>query len=100
MTILDGSNSKGFSTSATNRQFPTLMECAVTNSSVAGTVTEFFSIKTNKYVNLSTSQDIAFDVIGVWLDDGVTRDLFEKTPMYMRDFHEGPSTPYSEDEKC
>ena len=83
-----------------NYRFPVTTHCAHNKTVVSGLVADSYALKTNKFLNFKDSQNIVFDVHGVWLEQSVIRNLFKNTPDYMKDYHEDDSKEVDESTPC
>lgn len=90
-----GLNYRIAQTTHVNFKVPMDVKCFEGDAELVGTSSTFFSVKTNKYVNLHYERDLVFDVKGVWLDDSLVRSMFELTPDHLIGYGDdnGPYTP-------
>lgn len=78
-------------------KFPTEDSCFISEANVIDNLRDVYNLKTDKYLSFTDSQPVAFDVLGIWLDQTVLKDMFNNTPMYMKEYEEDEEQEVPED---
>lgn len=83
-----------------NYRVPITTRCARNQSSVYSTVANSYAFKTDKFISFQDTQNIVFDVHGVWLEQSVIQNLFRNTPSFMKDYHEDEEQSFERETPC